>query len=368
MKSPTFSVAVSVSAAALLLLALAPSARAQEMPLKDYQDLLSRYQDVAESTKPLPQKSADVARELRAVKSVALPDGKTVAVDLSQDADVLTNPPAKDKTKKTNTKADAQTDKNADKPFNEPAAARAGVLAALVVWDKKFPDAAEAEKQAAEILARPEFQIEPEKPETQPTWIQSIGEWFKRQFRAFGRWIAYWWNRLFPHRNVAPGGLVGLAEFVRFLLYFAVGVGTLVGLYFLAMYLSGKRTGNKKTRGTGATGLDLDLNEFPDPLGYAREVAARGDYREAVRLVYIASLRRLAGSGLVVLQENRTNWEYQRALRSRSQNAYDILLPGTRLFDRIWYGRQSATQAEYEQTVALHDSLPDPTTKTTGVP
>ena len=268
-------------------------------------------------------------------------DGKTVSVDLGPDADALTDAPVKGK-----------------KPF-ETARARAEALMVLNVPYGVAPDASQAAPQAAVILARDEFKIEPEKPDTTPGWMQSVSDWFAKQWREFWKWVGDWLQKMFPPVSAAPGTLAGLAQFMQFLLYFVVAVGTLVGLYYLALYLSGKKNKNKPKGRGGATGLDLDLDEFPDPLGYAREVAERGDYREAVRLVYIASLRRLAGSGLVVLQENRTNWEYQRGLRSRSQPAYDLLLPGTRLFDRIWYGRQNATQTEYEQTVALHDSLPE---------
>ena len=112
----------------------------------------------------------------------------------------------------------------------------------------------------------------------------------------------------------------------------------IVGLYYGFTYVKFGR-GPKKTKKSGAlgTGLDLDDLGIADPLAHARALAEQSDFREAVRYVYIASLRKLAGSGLVTLQENRTNWEYQRSLRSRSATVYDTLLPGTRLFDRIWY-------------------------------
>ena len=41
----------------------------------------------------------------------------------------------------------------------------------------------------------------------------------------------------------------------------------------------------------------------------------------ALRLAYIASLRRLEAAGLLVLEKDKTNWEYQRGLRSRSPAA-----------------------------------------------
>ena len=302
---PSFLAASTVAAITATFVIVPVPARAQEMSLKEYQSLLGRYQKISDRSKPVPQETAEVAKQLLAVETVTLPNGKTVSVDLKQDADVLlkTKPTPKTDKPKNNKAKDAKAASKTTGAFNEVAEARADALAALVVWDGEAPDASQAQTQAAAILAQPEFQIAPEKESTTPGWMRRIGEWFGRQFRAFGRWISYWWRRLFPApKAVSPGGFAGFAEFVRFLLYFVVAVGTLIGVYFLAVYVSGKKRGTVKKGRGGTTGLDLDLDEFPDPLGYAREVAARGDYREAVRLVYIASLRRLAGSGLVVLQ------------------------------------------------------------------
>jgi len=45
-------------------------------------------------------------------------------------------------------------------------------------------------------------------------------------------------------------------------------------------------------------------------------------------------------------------------LRSRSRTLSATLLPGTRLFDRVWYGRREATAEEFESLIRLHDALP----------
>ena len=74
----------------------------------------------------------------------------------------------------------------------------------------------------------------------------------------------------------------------------------------------------------------------------------------------------LQRAGLLVLADDRTNWEYQRALRGRADAAYQSLLPVTRDFDRIWYGHRRATRAEYDRAVAAHDALPDPPASTTS--
>lgn len=330
---------------------LALPARAQEtVSLDEYQKLVRQYQKISTAAKPDKARAAELAQKLRQLKTVSVDGGKTIAVDLSPDADALTVNPTK-----------------GGKLF-ETAARRSATLHSLVIPEGvTATDPAKAPAQAAAILARAEFRSLPQK-NTASDRRNSFDEWLARQKRAF----ASWWDSLFPAPKINPGGMVAFAYFVRFLLYFVAAVGVIIGLYYLAMYLTGKPWGGKKRTKTkgGGTGLDLDDDAFPDPLGHARDLAARGDYREAVRLVYIASLRRLAGSGLLTLQENRTNWEYQRTLRSRSQSAYDTLLPGTRLFDRIWYGRENATKTEYEQTVALHDGLPAPviTTKATEKP
>jgi hypothetical protein len=55
-------------------------------------------------------------------------------------------------------------------------------------------------------------------------------------------------------------------------------------------------------------------------------------------------------------------------LRGTSRPVYDTLLPATRLFDRVWYGEENATEAEYQRVVAVHDALPASSAEVASAP
>lgn len=74
---------------------------------------------------------------------------------------------------------------------------------------------------------------------------------------------------------------------------------------------------------------------------HARDLAAAGRWREAVRAWYHAVLVALFQTGALHYQKGRTNWEYVSRLPPEPEwrPAFIAL---TRLFDREWYGRRSS--------------------------
>ena len=201
---------------------------------------------------------------------------------------------------------------------------------------------------ASAILAADEFRPA-QLPVAQKSWF---AQWLESVQKQFLKWLRSIFGKA-PRFRAIPG----LAEFIYYMLIALLVIAALVGLFFLARFFVERYAGKERSVKPGGRGVDL-LMDIADPLGEAQRSANAGDYRTALRLAYIASLRRLAGAGLIVLQENYTNWEYQTALRRRSEDAYVTLLPATRLFDYVWYGDRPATAAEYEAVVAAHNALP----------
>lgn len=346
--------------AVVLLAAAAPGARAQTgagtVSLSDYRALVARSRRAAENGLSAAEVSA-LRQRLSTVRQVAEPDGRRTAVDnraLLADLQAFAT---------ASGPADRRTALNeAQKRLRALDAA----LAPPPRAGEQETTAGDPRDQVKRILATDEFRRAAEGENAPKSWLEkqwdALGKWFERQMAAFGRWL----RRLFggvrgPNLpSGTPNWLLSLAGFLYATRWLWLIAAVLVALYFV---LRGralpKLAGRRRGRPGGGTGLDLDENEFPDPLAAAKQRAAAGDYRTALRLAYIASLRRLAGAGLLVLEPNKTNWEYQRALRGGpSRLAYDALLPATRLFDRVWYGRQNASLAEFERVVAAHDALP----------
>jgi hypothetical protein len=74
----------------------------------------------------------------------------------------------------------------------------------------------------------------------------------------------------------------------------------------------------------------------------ARELAAQGRHREAIRAWYHAVLARSAAAGVLHLRRGRTNWEYAYALPA-SVPWRDRFEDLTHRFDVEWYGRAEST-------------------------
>jgi hypothetical protein len=91
------------------------------------------------------------------------------------------------------------------------------------------------------------------------------------------------------------------------------------------------------------------------PEGWAHladELAARGEYREAVRSLYLALLSRLHREGVIHYDTALSNWDYLRQFRSRREwvPSFREL---TRRFDFAWYGNLPVGADGYRDFRAL---------------
>lgn len=104
-----------------------------------------------------------------------------------------------------------------------------------------------------------------------------------------------------------------------------------------------------------------DLQEV-DFDGLVQEATAAGDFRRAVRLLYLKTLKALAARALIAWQPEKTNHEYLRELEERPQA--DLAASFSRLtylFEYIWYGdfpvdarafeRARGTFSDFDQTL-----------------
>ena len=100
-----------------------------------------------------------------------------------------------------------------------------------------------------------------------------------------------------------------------------------------------------------------DIYAGPDSprgaLDEASRAASSGDFRTALRLVYLAVLLRLDERDLIRFDRTGTNWEYLAALRGNPE-FHQLLRPVTVTFDRKWYGREAAGESDYTTFVEAY--------------
>jgi hypothetical protein len=229
-------------------------------------------------------------------------------------------------------------------------------------------DARAAQAHARDILSRPEFQVPgPEAPEDPsqetPKVEEPPGAW-----QRFLKWLAEALEKLFkrdedaPVRSTAPVTSSGSGMGAANVLVVVLIAGVLVVLALLLL----RALGEKLKDGEGprlevstqdATTLAADpMNALSrPPEGWAHladELAARGEYREAVRGLYLALLSRLHRDGVIHYDTTLSNWDYLRQFRSRRE-----WLPSFReltlRFDFAWYGNLPVGADGYRDFRAL---------------
>jgi hypothetical protein len=230
-------------------------------------------------------------------------------------------------------------------------------------------DSRAAAARAKDILARPEFAVAPpreEKSPGEPTPPPEPPGWWRR----FTDWLGELLKKLFerdeapPPRDVAPplvsGGAVANV-LVVLLVALTLGVlGVLLLRYF---------TGKAKAPGDG--GLEVStvhaatlagdpthaLSRPPEGWAHlADELAARGEYREAVRSLYLALLSRLHRDGAILYDVTLSNWDYLRQFRGRAEWKAPFR-ELTRRFDFAWYGNLPVGAEGYREFRTLTQPL-----------
>ncbi|MBI5091027.1 MAG: DUF4129 domain-containing protein [Candidatus Hydrogenedentes bacterium] len=103
-------------------------------------------------------------------------------------------------------------------------------------------------------------------------------------------------------------------------------------------------------------------SELPEDgwLALARELAGRGEYRLALRAVFLASLAQLAQKELVRVAKFKSNRDYQRELSRRAHAAPELVNVFSALidqFEQVWYGTREATSAHVKLFFAEQERI-----------
>jgi hypothetical protein len=79
----------------------------------------------------------------------------------------------------------------------------------------------------------------------------------------------------------------------------------------------------------------------------ARKMAEQGEYRAAIRKLYVSLLFELERQGLLRLQAATTNREYLNKIRQQL-GLFPVMSYLTDRFDYFWYGKYSSSQTDFE--------------------
>jgi hypothetical protein len=179
-------------------------------------------------------------------------------------------------------------------------------------------------------------------------WMKRVGEWIDGLFSKKDK----------PKRErvarESSGDFGGIAKVLLYGLL-ALCVGALLWVLWLGW--NQRRPPPSVLAPLAAAPLPPDLNDEkleasrlpPDEwLELARAQMARGEWRLALRALYLGALARLGAEGLVTLARAKTNLDYERELARRAAGRADVVsgFRAKRLsFERVWYGRDVAEEA-----------------------
>jgi hypothetical protein len=230
--------------------------------------------------------------------------------------------------------------------------------------EQSAPDARTASARAKDILSRPEFAQAPPPPDKtkDEAASQEPPGWWQR----FTDWLGELLKKLFERDRDAPAprtqvftGASG-AGAANLLVVIVIGL-VLAVLVAVLLRALGQRQQDESAQLEVSTLDSAALSQDPmsalsrPPEGWAHladELAARGEYREAVRSLYLALLSRLHREGAILYDSTLSNWDYLRQFKGRRE-----WLPPfrelTRRFDFAWYGNLPVGPDGYRDFRAL---------------
>lgn len=270
----------------------------------DYQAILNRLHtllDNADSSNFATTKEEldTLAQQLREIEQVTLDNGQTIPVDHRDLADAL----------------EEATTEDVSTLIEQIEAIQMGEVA-----QSQPPD----EAILQDVLSRPEYEWEED----------------DRQ-----NYLADLWTRLLRWLlNLIPEEAIGTPIFR----YLIPGVGAIVLIaVFIYFLLNLYRSFSTETEANDAEDEGDEFLSADNALKRAQDLSHGGDYRTAVRYLYLSALLLLDERNLLRYDRSRTNREYLRSVAHRPELA-TILQDVVDIFDQVWYGYRPIEQNDYQ--------------------
>ncbi len=227
------------------------------------------------------------------------------------------------------------------------------VLAAAPALAEDAPDLPASQRRLEEILSRAEFRAVPRElgelpglktpTVTFPGWLKDV---LKKAFAAVGDWL----DSLFSSGSKEPAPDSWIPH-VAPAAAWSLGIGGGLLLVFLLWMVIRRRPASASAP---SAGVRLGGEGMPDALSQpadswerlAEQFVREGQWRLALRALYLALLVTLHQRGTIRYERERTNGDYVGALAGGPVREPFARL--TLLFDRAWYGNKPFDAQAYQ--------------------
>lgn len=277
--------------------------------LEETAHLVARLQTAADDEGA--RQLAELAALWDTVRAIALPDDVALPVDHSYLAALL----------------------RADPPRLTEAQSLLDALLAANAADAPYVFESPHQRALDEVLSAPEFQWQEKTPSKLAQWWEN----FKQQ-------VWEWFQRLLNRDASASGAVAVPIPFGSYLITFISAALLMLALYYVLRDLHIGLSAEMSPEAADADGEPLTSGAA---LQKARTFSAGGDYRTAVRYLYLSTLLLLDERGVLTYDRALTNREYARGLTGVPHLAR-LFSSVVDVFDRVWYGEQPLDSATYE--------------------
>ena len=195
-----------------------------------------------------------------------------------------------------------------------------------------------------EILSRRAYQPEPE---------TAIGGFVKRVFRKVRGFIGEVYSSLTRLLERLFGVSAQSAWFSNIVLIAVLAAATIAAVAMIRRRRRRPTKRKKKTR--TVLGEEIAEDSTSSELAEAGLAAARaGDFRTAVRKLYVALLYELAERNLIELDDSATNHEYLKKVSRFAALASPMTFLTDR-FDYVWYGMFPSTEEDFAAYLSKYE-------------
>jgi len=192
------------------------------------------------------------------------------------------------------------------------------------------------------------------------TGVKIVGEIGRAIGWGVGQGID-WLDRVFHLKDQSGRmrtGSTGLSwALLRVMLYLLIAAAVvLIGVVAWMMWKQSRREGSPTVKARAIAAAAPDLNDENVQAAYlpadgwlalARERMAAGEWRLALRALYLATLAGLAADGLISLAKFKTNLDYERELRRRALTRNELVArfaARRKMFEDVWYGHAAPVE------------------------
>jgi|HigsolmetaAR202D_1030399.scaffolds.fasta_scaffold00012_83 hypothetical protein len=218
----------------------------------------------------------------------------------------------------------------AEEPDLEMISLRLGAL--IDILDQPLtPVSASALEDLETILAR----IAPPQEPKEPSWFERLLTWLWQQLERI--------NLPDPSpRTSAPLAMVGNA--VVWIVAILIVLILVALIFYVASHVRREVVRESKLKQEH----EEQITSSVEAKSQASLSAQSGDYRTAVRYMYLAALLHLHERGLINYDRTLTNYEYLSRLQGNNE-LRKRLIPIIDTFDRVWYGALEIDDQSFEE-------------------